>query len=474
MSWEAFRFAIIGPLLAAPPESGELQGKLRDLAATSYRHPSDPHRLIQVSRATIERWYYAARKSQNPVSILSKRRRADRGEFRACNSDFHQMLRQQYEQHPSWSVQLHYDNLRAVAQKNKSLILPSYSTVRRYMKTQGWRRKTKLKRVTSGTIKAEQRREQREIRSYEIEYVNGLWHLDFHHCSRQIMDKHGKWRTPKLLSICDDRSRLICHLQWYWEEDTRSLVHGFCQALQKRGLPRALMTDNGAAMTSDVFKQGLHDLSILHETTLPYSPYQNGKKEKFWGQLEGRFMAMLENQKELTLTDLNDYCQIWVEREYHHKHHAELQDNPLKVFSEVQNVGRPSPETADLKKAFTKVESRRQRKTDGTIGIAPERYEIPSAYRHLDLIHVRYAPWDMTTLYMIDPISKRFICRLLPWDKHGAADSARRVLSPSTETVIFNQNVDSSLPEILQQMVDKHKESGRVPGYITLEEEVAP
>jgi hypothetical protein len=34
------------------------------------------------------------------------------------------------------------------------------------------------------------------------------------------------------------------------------------------------MTDNGAAMQAEEFRCGLHTLSILHETTLPYSPYQ--------------------------------------------------------------------------------------------------------------------------------------------------------------------------------------------------------
>ncbi len=35
-------------------------------------------------------------------------------------------------------------------------------------------------------------------------------------------------------------------------------------------------------------------LGITHATTLPYSPYQNGKQEAFWGQVEGRLLAMLE------------------------------------------------------------------------------------------------------------------------------------------------------------------------------------
>jgi putative transposase len=73
----------------------------------------------------------------------------------------------------------------------------------------------------------------------------------------------------------------------------------------KRGLPRALMTDNGAAMLSRGGHRRLATLGMVHQTTLPYSPYQNAKQESFWGRLEGRLMAMLEGEQALTLELLN-------------------------------------------------------------------------------------------------------------------------------------------------------------------------
>ena len=94
-----------------------------------------------------------------------------------------------------------------------------------------------------------------------------------------------------LLGVIDDRSRLVCHLQWYLDETAQSLAHGLGQAFMKRGLPRALMTDNGAAMLSEEVTTGLATLGVVHQTTLPYSPYQNAKQESFWGRVEGRLMA---------------------------------------------------------------------------------------------------------------------------------------------------------------------------------------
>jgi transposase InsO family protein len=58
-------------------------------------------------------------------------------------------------------------------------------------------------------------------------------------------------------------------------------------------------------------------LGIVHQTTLPYSPYQNAKQESFWGRIEGRLMAMLEGDAGLTLDALNLATQAWVEQEYH-------------------------------------------------------------------------------------------------------------------------------------------------------------
>ena len=85
-SWAQFRFAVIGGLLSSPPESGELQQALQALAEQSYQHPVDPEKRIRLSFATIERWYYHARKAPDPIAVLGRKRRMDAGR-RLCISD---------------------------------------------------------------------------------------------------------------------------------------------------------------------------------------------------------------------------------------------------------------------------------------------------------------------------------------------------------------------------------------------------
>ncbi len=54
------------------------------------------------------------------------------------------------------------------------------------------------------------------------------------------------------------------------------------EAIMKRGLPRALMTDNGAAILAAETTSGLATLGILHQTILPYSPYQYVALKRMW------------------------------------------------------------------------------------------------------------------------------------------------------------------------------------------------
>ena len=79
-------------------------------------------------------------------------------------------------------------------------------------------------------------------------------------------------------------------------------------------------------------------LAITHDTTLPYSPYQNGKQEAFWAQLEGRLLKMLSRVQPLTLEFLNQASQAWIEMEYNRCRHEEINETPLERFVKGSNV----------------------------------------------------------------------------------------------------------------------------------------
>jgi transposase InsO family protein len=397
--WAQVRFAVIGALLAAPPKKGELQPALTALAAREWQHPIR-HEPVRFARSTLERWYYQARQAPvDPVSRLRRRLRADAGQHRAMGEPLRAALRTQYDAHPSWSYQLHVDNLRVLVTRDPRLgPMPSYASVRRYMQAQGLlRQRRRTARDRPGTDRVDAARQAREVRSYEVEYVGGLWHADFHHGSLKVLTAAGAWVTPVLLAFLDDRSRLCCHAQWYLAETTGAFVHGLAQAIQKRTLPRALLTDNGAPMTAAETREGLARLGITHTTTLPYSPYQNAKQEVFWAQVEGRLLAMLEGvAPTLRLGLLNEATQAWVELEYHRTPHGETGEPPLARFLAGPDVLRPSPSTEALRATFTTEQTRAQRRSDGTVTVEGVRFEVPARLAHLPRLTVRFARWDLS------------------------------------------------------------------------------
>jgi hypothetical protein len=332
-----------------------------------------------------------------------------------------------------------------------------------------YKERNKIVTDTNGQKRSLYRKDHFEIRSYEAEYVNGLWHLDYHHCSREIMTSKGELVRPILLCIIDDHSRLICHIQWYLGETSENLVHGVVQAIQKRGLPRSLMSDNGSAMTSGEFTSGLKKLGIVHETTLPYSPYQNGKQERIWGQLEGRLMAMLENKKLITLKELNDITHVWSEFEYNKKVHSETDLTPLERFINNTDVGRKSLSIEDLKDAFRKEVERTIRKTTLTISLSGRQFEVPSQYRHLQKINIRYAEWDLTRVHMINEDTGTNICQIYLENKLENANGMRKKIIKENSEEEINEKKDEVAPLILE-LLAAHAATGRPMAYIPKED----
>jgi putative transposase len=340
--------------------------------------------------------------------------------------------------------------------------------VRRYMQAHGLLRKPRARpKGRLGEELAAQRRENREVRSYEAEYVGSLWHLDFHHGSRKVLTSGGQWQRPIALAILDDHSRLCCHLQWYLGETAEDLVHGFSQAIQKRGLPRALLTDNGAAMVAEEVGEGLLRLGIVHEKTLPYSPYQNGKQEVFWATLEGRLMEMLDGCTELSLDFLNQASQAWVEIEYHRAVHRETGCSPLERFAQAADVLRTSPSSDALRDAFRLESKRRQRTSDGTVSLEGVRLEVPARFRHFQDVVVRYARWDLGRVDLVDPRAGTVLARLYPQDRTANADARRCFVGPPTSASSADSgHSPKPLPPLLKRILDEYSATGTPPAYL--------
>jgi hypothetical protein len=209
--------------------------------------------------------------------------------------------------------------------------------------------------------------------------------------------------------------------------------------------------------------QGLARLGILHETTLPYSPYQNGKQESFWGQIEGRLLPMLEGVADLSLRALNDATQAWVEMEYNRKEHSELGQSPLTAYQNTHDIGRPAPDAAAVALAFTAEASRTQRRSDGTFTLGGVRFEVPSRYGHLERLHLRAAAWDLRQVHLVDPKTGVALCRLYPLDKHRNADGRRATRVAPVDAAPV---APTGVAPLLQKLIAQYAATGLPPAYL--------
>ena len=167
-------------------------------------------------------------------------------------------LREQYRDHPSWSAQLHHDNLQVRVDADPSLgPMPSYETLTRVMRSgAGAPAPTRAARARANRARGARGAELRGLAQ-----------------SRAVTRRYASWQAPGA-----DRGRPMTHAHPAWlprrplparlplpvvpRRDRRGLRPRLCQAFMKRGLPRALMTDNGAAMTAGEVEEGLHRLGI--------------------------------------------------------------------------------------------------------------------------------------------------------------------------------------------------------------------
>jgi hypothetical protein len=118
-----------------------------------------------------------------------------------------------------------------------------------------------------------------------------------------------------------------------------------------------------------------------------------------------------------------------------------------------------------LRAAFRIEVKRKHRRSDGTVSLAGQRFEIPSRYRRLDEIHLRYARWDFSRVDLIDARSGQVLCPLRPLDKAANADALRRLVDPAT-TDTSAMPAAAGIAPLLKKMIADYAATGLPPAYL--------
>jgi len=359
----AFRFGVICDLVnGGQLDPGEQERLIREKCARKWQIPFS--QKSRIGRSTLLRWVRLYRHSNGKLESLYPRDRSDHGASRVLDEDTCLNLIALRKQMPRAPVRHLIDKMekrRLVAAGQLSL-----STVYRFLHRQGLMRPTEVRL---------------DRRKFEAELPNDLWQSDVMHGPR--IDAGGKRKKTYLIAILDDHSRLITHGEFYLSEKLACCLDALKQALSKRGLPRKLYVDNGAAYRSKHLEHITASLGIALVHSKPYKPQGRGKIERFFKTVRGDFLLGFKGH---SLKDLNKSFDRWLNDIYHQRVHSATGQSPFKRFTSHVECLRAAP--SNLADHFRQCARRRVAK-DRTITLNGRLFEapVPLIGRQVELLY---------------------------------------------------------------------------------------
>jgi transposase InsO family protein len=164
---------------------------------------------------------------------------------------------------------------------------------------------------------------------YEADNINDQWHIDW--AIDPLTKKH-------LLAIIDDKSRFIVFAGLFESANAENSAFGLQEAINKRGAPKELVSDNGAHFKDIPNKCVNKELSkveekygIKHIFIRPGYPQSNGKIERWFGSYKIEFPRMNYDK----VTD----CMSWVQYYNFERLHQSLDyETPAHVYLGVNSI----------------------------------------------------------------------------------------------------------------------------------------
>lgn len=304
-----FRNSVIGALVVREFAHGELRAELEALSAQRLRPPgADSTRCYAIP--TLERWYYACKKS-GPEALLPKPR-ADKGHGRKLSPELRELLCDIRTENRSASVPLILSTLQEEGLMSKDAA--SSQVVRKLFAERG------LSRISARAASNDEPQQGPRMRlKWVAAHPGALWHGDVCHFS--ILDG-GVKKPVRIHAHLDDASRDIMGIEAFWTEREQDMLALFIDALRRHGPPDALYLDNGSTYRGEVLATACQRLGILLLHPKPHDPRARGKMERFWRTLREGLLDFC--QGEMSLSELNTRLRAFVENRYRRAPHAGL------------------------------------------------------------------------------------------------------------------------------------------------------
>jgi transposase InsO family protein len=350
-----FRFGVIHDFVSGAELSrGEKGRLLMEKCNRKWQIPFS--QKTRVTRSTILRWVKMYQEGHRQLEALYPRGRSDRGKSRAIDEETGCALISLRRSFPKAPVDFLISDM-----ERRRLVSPAFTltapTLYRFLHREGLMNPTEAQAP--------------DRRKFEAELPNDLWQSDSMHGPKVEVD--GKSKKTYLFAFLDDHSRLVPHGQFYLSEALDSYVDALRQALLKRGLPRKLYVDNGAAFRSKHLEHITASLGSALIHSQPYKPQGRGKIERFFRTVREPFLTGFKGQ---SLQELNEAFELWLHDLYHQRKHAATGQTPLERFASRMECLRVAPK--DLEDHFRKAARRRVAK-DRTVSLNGRLYEAPVA-----------------------------------------------------------------------------------------------
>ncbi|QOY35412.1 DDE-type integrase/transposase/recombinase [Anaerobacillus isosaccharinicus] len=350
-----FRYGLIAPLFNGQVDSKEylkgLEGKVHSIPYYGEK---------KIAQKTMKEWLLNYRR--NGFEALKPKKRIDRGNSRRLSPDDQDQILEIRKKTPHMPVSVFYEQLIERGEIQKTQI--SYSTIIRLLKKHNLIGKQMLAIP--------------ERKRFAHDKVNVLWQADLSH--GPYVPINGKKTKTFLIAYIDDCSRLVPYAQFFSSEKFDGLRVVTKEALIRRGKPTILYADNGKIYRSETLQYACAQLGITLAHTQPYDPRAKGKVERLFKTIQTRFYPLLQTDPVHSLEELNERFWNWLERDYHRRAHASLDNKtPLEVFESQLKDITFLEDLSILETIFLKREQRKV-KPDGTISIDKKLYEVPSCF----------------------------------------------------------------------------------------------
>ena len=223
--------------------------------------------------------------------------------------------------------------------------------------------------------------------AFSMQHVNQLWQAD------TMFGPYLNTGTPssnrkqaKLIAFIDDASRVICHGEFFFEENVDSLVQTLRAAFYKRGVPEQLLVDNGSIYCCQEITLICARLGCLLRHTAVRDAAAKGKIERFFRRVRDQFLIRKLDLS--SLETLNQQFTAWVESDYNAVEHDAIGMKPIDRFGmDLSRVRFLSP--SEHSEELFYAEATRKVKKDNTFSFRNRRYETPVDL-HGKSIEIRY------------------------------------------------------------------------------------